>query len=263
MHCADPARAVTRALLWRVGGLVFAVAVSAALLFTLLARLHFANVNARLTAERLAVLAERSVAPFSAAARLGLPLDSVRNASGLLERARLADDAILALWVVDPQGRFVHGIGEPLPEGALPAAWQRARHAAEGQPWHLSDGDRLVAGSAIPGRDGAGAGSLVVLYPGQGERLMADAMLVDLARAALLASAFALLVAVLLLRPVLRPTIAALQRLAMSHAAFQRGEWRGVALADEPAVARADPLVQDLHAAAVRYRAASAPPEGG
>lgn len=259
MSSGDPARAVTRALVWRVGALVVGVAVVAALLFTLLARLHYANVNARLTAERLAVLASRSVAPFAAAARLGLPLDTVRNAAGLLERARLADDAIVALVVVGADGRVVHAVGEAPGDGAPLAAWRRAREAAGGRDWHLTTHDRLVAGTDIRGPDGHSAGSLIVVYPTAGERQLASAMGADLIGAALLAVAAAVAGAALMVRPALAETLDELRRLAAAHAAFQRGEWRGWASETEVADAAGHPLVADLQAAVARYRAAASP----
>ena len=123
------------ALFWRIWTAVILVNLAVLTLFVGLATLQFDSINSGLVGERLAVLAGRTAAPFQAAAKIGLPLSTVRNADALLERARQTDDAILAIHVFDQAGRIVHSTdasaSEMIPPGAL-----AAREAAGGAPWH-------------------------------------------------------------------------------------------------------------------------------
>ena len=80
------------ALFWRIWSAVILVNLAVLTLFVGLAILRFDSINSGLVGERaprrLAVLAGRTAAPFQAAAKIGLPLSTVRNADALLERAR-------------------------------------------------------------------------------------------------------------------------------------------------------------------------------
>ena len=89
------------ALFWRVWAAVMLVNFAVLSGFVALATLQFGSINSALVGERLGVLAGRTVAPFEAAVRIGLPLSSVRNANALLERARQTDDSIVAILVFD------------------------------------------------------------------------------------------------------------------------------------------------------------------
>jgi hypothetical protein len=122
------------ALFWRVWAAVTFVNFAVLTIFLGIATLQFGNINADLIGERLVVLAGRTAAPFEAAAKIGLPLSTVRNASALLERARQTDDAILAIHVFDAAGRIVHSTNKPA-LAAIPAVAFTARAAAGGMPW--------------------------------------------------------------------------------------------------------------------------------
>src|SRR3546814_1835454 len=95
------------ALFWRIWAAVTLVNLAVLTIFVGLATLQFGNINSDLVGERLVVLADLTAAPFEAAAKIGLPLSTVRNADALLERARQTDGAILAIHVFDAAGRIV------------------------------------------------------------------------------------------------------------------------------------------------------------
>lgn len=125
------------ALFWRIGAAVTLVNLAVLTLFVGLATLQFDSINSGLVGERLVVLAGRTAAPFQAAARIGLPLSTVRNADALLERARQTDDAIMAIHVFDAEGRIVH-CTDAAPPAAIPALVAAARYAAGGTAWRPS-----------------------------------------------------------------------------------------------------------------------------
>src|SRR3546814_18120582 len=76
------------ALFWRIWAAVTLVNLAVLTIFVGLATLQFGNINSDLVGERLVVLADLTAAPFEAAAKIGLPLSTVRNADALLARAR-------------------------------------------------------------------------------------------------------------------------------------------------------------------------------
>ena len=77
--------------LWAVAVATLALVLA---LFVGLAILNFKQIQTDLLSGRLAVLAEMTAEPFEAAARIGLPLASVRNSAALLERAHQSVDAL-------------------------------------------------------------------------------------------------------------------------------------------------------------------------
>ena len=91
-------------------GLVLAaVAVNFAVLvvFVFLSVLQFDQVRSTLESERLEVVANRASEPLALAAAIGLDFSTVRSLDAILEQARQADDAIIALHVLDPKGTIV------------------------------------------------------------------------------------------------------------------------------------------------------------
>src|SRR5215208_6521293 len=114
------------ALFWRIWAAVSLVNILVLSVFLGLAALQFASINSTLVGERLVVLANRTVAPFAASVRLGLPISGVRNAPTLLERARQTDEDIVALHVFDAEGHIVHSTASPAP-AEIPTAAAAAR----------------------------------------------------------------------------------------------------------------------------------------
>jgi hypothetical protein len=155
------------ALFWRIWAAVSLVNIAVLSVFLGLAALQFGNINSTLVGERLVVLANRTVAPFAASVRLGLPLSGVRNAPTLLERARQTDEDIIALHVFDAEGQIVHSTARPAP-AAIPAAALAARRSAKGAPWHQEIPDGFIGGVDIAAADGSSAGGILIVYPGRG-----------------------------------------------------------------------------------------------
>ncbi len=223
-------------------------------LFVALATLQFGSVNATLVGERLVVLAGRTVAPFAAVNRLGLPLSSVRNSRALLERARQTDEDIVALHVFDAQGKVVSSTAELAPQ-EISADARRWRAAARGAPWYRETSDGFVGSVDIAARDGRSAGGILVVYPGGGSQTQVRAMLAELVLGAIGVWLVAALAGALLLRWGLSGMIRHFDAIDAEYREFARGGWRLAAGFRAPMPAAAGTLHERLDAAAARYRA--------
>ncbi len=241
------------ALFWRIWAAVMLVMLAVLSIFVGLATLQFGNIHSDLVGERLAVLAGRTAAPFSAAARIGLPLSTVRNADALLERARQTDDAIVAIHVFDAAGRIVHSTVVPPPKTISPEA-AAARAEAKGAEWHRETSDGFVSSIDIASRDGISAGGILITYPVRGALIRLRAMAAELAVAAvglLLASA---VFSALLLRLGLNRQIRLFGDIDRAILDFERAAWRGAAqLTADPSEGGLGELRRLLAAAEERY----------
>ena len=246
------------ALFWRIWTAVILVNLVVLTLFVALATLQFDSINSGLVGERLVVLAGRTAAPFQAAAKIGLPLSTVRNADALLERARQTDDAILAIHVFDETGRVVHSTDATVP-AMIPPLALAARAAAAGAPWHNETEAGFFSGIDIPARGGATAGGILIVYPGGGNVTQVRAMGAELALAAIAVMLAAAGLSALLLRLGLRRQIRTFEAIDGAIADFERGSWRSAAagaIASTPTEDGTGELRQLLDAAETRYRAA-------
>ena len=243
------------ALFWRVWAAVMLVNFAVLSGFVALATLQFGSINSALVGERLGVLAGRTVAPFEAAVRIGLPLSSVRNANALLERARQTDDSIVAIHVFDAAGGIVHSTASPMP-GESPVQPAQARAVARGVPWNLETGDGFLSGLNIAGQDGTSAGGILIVYPGGGNVTRIRAMAAELEFPALAVFLVSITLGAVMLRLGLRRQIRAYARIDDAVANFERSAWR-VAAGGYEADVTANPaeLRQLLDAAETRYRA--------
>ena len=222
--------------------------------FVALATFQFGSINSALVGERLAVLAERTVAPFEAAVRIGLPLSSVRNANALLERARQTDDSIIAIHVFDAAGAIVHSTASPMP-AEITAQAAQARALARGVPWNRETGDGFLSGINIAGHDGASAGGILVVYPGGGNVTRIRAMAAELGLPALAVFLVSITLGAIVLRLGLRRQVHAYEQIDGAVASFERSAWRVAAGGREADVmADAAELRQLLGAAETRYR---------
>ena len=245
------------ALFWRIWTAVILVNLAVLTLFVGLATLQFDSINSGLVGERLVVLAGRTAAPFQAAAKIGLPLSTVRNADALLERARQTDDAILAIHVFDAAGRVVHSTATPAP-AAIPPEALAARAAAAGAPWHSETEGGFLSSIDIPARGGATVGGILIVYPGGGNVTRVRAMGAELALAALAVVLAAAGLSALLLRLGLGRQIRLFEAVDAAIADFERGSWRSAAAGAAAPVPVDDgtaELRQLLDAAEARYRA--------
>jgi hypothetical protein len=244
------------ALFWRIWTAVILANLAVLTLFVGLVTLQFDSINSGLVGERLAVLAGRTTAPFRAAAKIGLPLSTVRNADALLERARQTDDAILAIHVFDAAGRIVHSTDAPAPVSIDPEALA-AREAAAGAPWHSETEGGFLSSIDIPARGGTTAGGILIVYPGGGNVTQVRAMAAELALAAIAVVLAAAGLSALLLRFGLGRQIRTFEAIDGAIADFERGAWRSAAAGSAPVDPPDDEtaeLRQLLDAAEARYR---------
>jgi hypothetical protein len=242
------------ALYWRIWGAVTLVNLAVVTIFVALATLQFGNVNSALVGERLVILADRTAAPFKAAAKIGLSLSTVRNAGALLERARQTDDAILAIHVFDLTGKIVHSTVTPHPT-VIPAEAMFARAAADGAPWHRETTEGFLSSIDIVSRDGSTVGGILIVYPGGGNLTRIRAMAAELGLTAIGVLIIAAVLSALLLRIGLRSQIKSFEAVDSSIRNFERSAWRSAA-GRPPDVAEggADELRVLLDVAETRYR---------
>lgn len=244
------------ALFWRIWAAVVVVNVLVLSFFVGLAILRYASINSVLVGERLAVLANRTAAPFSAAAGIGLSLQAVRNAPAVLERARQTDEAIVAFHVFDAEGRVVHSTALP-PPATIPAAAQAARRGAGGAPWHRETADGFLSGVEIPASGGASAGGVLVVYPLGGSVTRIWAMSAELAVAGIAVLLLSSALGAALLRLGMRRQIAVFRAIDADVSAFETRSWRAEAVSSEAPPGDGSGELRDLLTAAEeRYRAA-------
>ena len=240
---------------WRVWGAVIAVNLAVLAVFIGLAPLQFDVIHSGLVGERLGLLATRTAAPFEQAARLGLGLASVRNADGLLERARQTDEAITAIHVFNPEGRILHSTERTPPE-AIPPGARAARAGAGALPWHVEADRAFLAGADIKGRDGRSAGGVLVVYAAAQNAARIGAMSAELIVSGVLVLLASMGFGALVLRLGLRRQIRAFDAIETDIAVFEREAWRSAAAAPLPPPAGDGGMRGMLDEAEARYRAA-------
>ncbi len=244
------------ALFWRIWAAVTVVTCIVLAVFVGLATLQFDRIHSGLVGERLIVLADRTAAPFKAAARIGLPLATVRNAAALLERARQTDELIKTVHVFEASGRIVHSTAISPPSEISPAA-AAARREAAGAPWHLQNQEGFLGGIDIPGRGDKTAGGILVFYPREVNATQVRAIAAELGLAAILILLGAGLLGGLLVRLGLGRQIRAFQEIDDAVAAFERDAWRRAAAASPDWPSHNGRELQDLlDTAEAKYRAA-------
>jgi len=238
------------AVLWRVWATALGVILAVLIVFLMLSIFQFSRANSELVGERLVVLADRMAAPFEAAAKIGLPVADVRNATGLLERAKQTDQRISAIYVFDGAGRTVHASdGSPPDTSDMTAIRARANGERE---WHGEIDAGFVAGVNFVGPGGIPAGGIGILYPRAGHTTSIRAMAAELSVAAVGILCLSGITAGLLLRLSLQQTISAFDRVELEIAAFERDSWR-----ETRAPVASGGLRSDLDAAFERYRGAA------
>jgi hypothetical protein len=216
------------ALFWRIWAAVALVNLAVLTIFVALATLQFGNINANLVGERLAVLAERTAAPFEAAAGIGLPLSTVRNADALLERARQTDSAIRAIHVFEADGTIVHSTAKPAP-AAIPTDAAILRKDAKGVPWYREGSDDFLSGIEIVTRTKASAGGILIVYPNSASLVQVQAMAAELALSGIAVLLVSAVASALLLRLGLARQIELFENVEAAIVDFERGAWRGAA----------------------------------
>lgn len=220
------------ALFWRIWAAVLIVNTAVLAVFVGLATLQFDQIHSRLVGERLAVLADRTVAPFATAAQINMPLSTVRNSAALLERARQTDDLIAAIHVFDVEGRIIHST-ETEPPAGIPPATLAAHRRAGGAPWSREADNGFLSGVGIPGPGGQSAGGVVVVYPSRGNIINVRAMGAELAIAAMALLGATSILSAMLLRLGLRKQFADFEAIDGTLADFEKDSWRGAAAQED------------------------------
>lgn len=215
------------ALFWRIWAAVCVVNLAGMAVFVALATMQFDQIHSDLVGERLVVLANRTAAPFTAAARINLPLSSVRNAAILLERARQTDDLITAIHVFDAEGSIIHSTVAPPPPKIPPVAM--ARVGDTDRAWYGQTEEGFLSSVDIPAPGGRTAGGILVVYPSGENTISVRAMAAELALAAIAVLTLASAFSGLLLRIGLRKQIAAFQAIDNAISDFERNSWRSAA----------------------------------
>ena len=228
--------------LWAVAVATLALVLA---LFVGLAILNFNQIQTDLLSGRLAVLAEMTAEPFEAAARIGLPLASVRNSAALLERARQSDDAIAGVYVIDADGAVIRATGG--------AGLQMPARRAEDTRWNWSDGAHLFSAVQIVGAAGHPLGAVVVEIDRRESTILVRAMAAELLTSALAIWAVMSALSGAGIWLWLRPQIAAFSSAEAQIEAFEQDVWSGRVTAG---VASADGLGQALRAVFAGYRQA-------
>lgn len=211
------------AMFWRLWWAASATLAFAMLIFVGLTLLQFQNIQRTLLAERVAVLAMNTAEPFNAAASIGLPLSSVRNAVALLERARQTDDAITSIHILDPDGRVLHQVGneeageEPI---TLPVNW-RSRHV------NVFGGGRFLSFSPIALSGGDAQAAMVISLDAGASVNRTWAMGAELATAAVAFLGIGALLIGIALRLAFVQEIAAFEAIERDVETFERDTWRG------------------------------------
>jgi len=232
------------------------VALAVLALFVFLATLQFQKINSDLTADRLAILADRTAEPFQTPAKIGLPLSTVRNAPAFLERARQTDERIRAVHVFDDSGRVVYSTAQPAP-ATLPPQALSAYQQAETARWQVSNGRAFYSGVSLADGSGRSAGGVLIEYPVSGHLTQVRAMAAELGFAAIGGFIAISLIGAIVLRTVLGRVFRSFHAIEAGISHFEQGSWRSAAGAPDrdELLADAAPLHRDLHEAEAKYRA--------
>lgn len=244
------------ALFWRIWAVVSAINLLVLAVFVGLATLQFDAIHSRMIGERLVVFAGRAAEPFEAAARIGLPVATVRNAPGLLERIRQIDHAIASIHVFDQDGNILHSTDRQASE-RIPKAALAAREAAGGLPWSAEAADGFLGGVDIHARDGDSVGGVVIVYPATQNETRVKAMASELMIASIVILLAGAGLSAVLLRIGLRHQVRDFATVDAAISGFERDSWRSAAAAESIASAGggANEIRLLLDAAEERYHA--------
>jgi len=190
--------------------------------------LQFGNINSGLVGDRLVVLAERTAAPFEAAAKIGLPLSTVRNAKALLERARQFDEEIINILVFDAVGNVVQSTSLETPTKISIEAIA-ARNASQGEPWHRETADGFLSSIDIVSSNGETAGGIMIVYPGGGSLTRVLAMTTKLSFVAIVTLVLSTVVGYFMLSFAIRPQLIQFENIEANISSFEKAAWRHAA----------------------------------
>mgnify|MGYP000100221006 CR=1 FL=1 len=178
----------------------------------LLAILQHDAIFSELLRQRIAVIAQTTVASYKPIVDLGLPVSMIRNGDAIVRRGQAMDDEINAVHTFNPSGIIVHSTQDPRPQ-SMPDEVLRRMQLAERPTWSAETETEVFSGRNITGSDGNTVASVVVAYPKDRLAAASGAVLENTVRAALLIWIAFSAVAYLLLRVILTTPRRAIARL--------------------------------------------------
>ncbi len=177
-----------------------------------LAVLQHDAIFSELLRQRIAVIAQTTVASYQPIVRLGLPISMIRNGNAIVGRARSMDGDISAVHTFNPSGIIVHSTQHPRPQTVQDEALLHMRLADE-VTWGGETETSILSGHNVTTNAGDAIGAVVVVYPKDRLSAASDAVRMDVMRAALLIWFALSAVAFLLLRLILSAPRSAIERL--------------------------------------------------
>lgn len=213
-------------LIGRMLATISALVLVSLFVFVGLATLQYNSILSKLTQERLEVLVDTVRAPFQAVADLGVPIGTMRNAEAVLERARLSDDAIVAIHVISAEGQLARSTQSETDNEVAGDILRVAKSAGPGERWSLETHNRFLVGANISGIAGEDAGIIYIEYSKRDTQVQVQAME---ARLALLAGAVFIVAGVvifIILRLVLSEHVRIFSGIQNSYHQFERMFWR-------------------------------------
>ncbi|MFD1342597.1 hypothetical protein [Litorisediminicola beolgyonensis] len=228
-----------------------AVAINLAVLvvFVVLSILQYGQVRSELERERLRIVADRAAEPLASAAAIGLDISAVRNLRAILERSKQADDAILALRVLEPDGEVrISTFGDD--HETIGTETLRRLKTPDLPPSYREKGDFRYLVTFGDGQGGI-AGALLTEYSGATTTASVWAMAGRLATAALLFCILGSLASAYAVRRALSPEMEIDRQIADQQLAQLRRHWRGHS--DSATAEHRDDIAQALREAEAAY----------
>lgn len=239
---------------------IYLVVVASIVAFIALAVLQFNQINSEMAREKIGILAYRVAAPFEAAATIGLPLSSVRNADVLLERAHQMDKGIEGVFLFGANGTLITSAGARGVDGETlgsvlgdPIGTARA--------WSGDTTNGYYAGVRLADSDGIAVGAVVIANSGREGILYSWAMVGKLLLSAFIFAVLGAPLIWLALRRALKGVTSGFDAADTELRAFEDQNWLLPHAGNSrfaPPSDSAGPLAHLLQAANARYRDAVA-----
>lgn len=216
-------------LIWRVLATIAAINLFVLAVFVGLSVLQYNKIQSDLIRERLIALVDIVRDPFEAVANLGLPLGTVRNADAVLERARLSDDSIVAIFVIGADGDIAQATPAQIAPDLRSMALSAGPELLGSSIWKTETPDSFLIGTSIRSAAGAAAGSIILAYSKRDALTQVQAMtgkLFLIAGGLLIATVGAGLI---VLRVVLGEHVRIFDGILATFDSYERRFWRGSA----------------------------------
>jgi hypothetical protein len=214
-------------LIGRILATIMALILFSLAVFVALASLQYESILSDLTRQRLVVLADSVRDPFQSVANLGVPIDTVRNADAVLERARLSDEAIVTIQVFTPDGEIVRSTAVQHDAQITADVLDTAHGSGESATWHAETASSFLVGANVASLTGDYLGSVVIEYSKQETSVHVRAMEARLVILAGSVFAVSTLIMLIVLRLVLAEHLRIFDGILSTFDRFERRFWRG------------------------------------